>query len=178
MKHDDNDDLAVGGSRQRILNSRSYSPSTIFCFDRVESIASYQPTLLMRKDFDLKQKIDATIQYAFECGLFAKWDRDSQRKKERLMSFVPSDGLTLQSLSAFILVIIIGWIMSIASCVSELIIHRKLKQKQRSRIWKYLEQFFDGDRHYLKNLPERLAKRKTIKNKKVKKVVRFVKPKK
>lgn len=161
MKYDDN--LAIGGSRQHILNSRSYSPSKIYCFDRDENIASYQPALLMRKDFALRQKIDEIIQYAFESGLFVKWDRDSQRKKERILPFIPETELSLGHLSpAFVFIICVGSIMSILSVISELIIYRNMQQEQRSWIWMYFEQFFDGNRHYLKDLPEKLSKDSSI----------------
>ena len=160
LKHDDNDYLAVGGSRQRILNSRSYSPLKIYCFDREENIASYQPALFMRQDFNLKRKINRIILNAFESGLFVKWDRDSQRKKERIIPYTPNPSFTLKEYTfAFVFVVGIGSLMAASSLLCEIVINRKMKQTTKAKIWSYLEQFFDGDRHYLKDLPEKLTRK-------------------
>lgn len=145
--------MAFGGSRQRILNSRSHSSSKIFCFNQDENIASYQSTLIMRKDFALRQRIDDIIRNAFESGLFVKWGRDSQRKKQRIDSFEPEYALTLEQYAVFLVVIYsIGCILAILSFMSEITIQRKLKKHYRSQIWMYFERFFDGNRYYLKNL--------------------------
>ncbi|XP_055309007.1 uncharacterized protein LOC129572917 [Sitodiplosis mosellana] len=156
LKHDDNELLAIGGSRQRILNSQSYSPAGIFCFDR-ESIASFQPAMLMRKDFALKRKIDEIIRNAFESGLFVKWDRDSQRKKERVIPFEPSVVLSVENIAMpLVFAIGVGSLMATAAFYCEILISRKIKENAPSRHWVYLEQFFDGERHYLKNMTEKL----------------------
>lgn len=160
LKLRENYRLAVGGSRQRILNSRFYSPSKIYCFGHAENIASYQSVLLMRKDFALIGKIDKIIRNAFECGLLVKWDRDSQRKKERIDPFEPKYALTLEQYVVFLVVIYsIGCIWAILSFFAEIIIKRKMKQRKRSPIWKYLERFFDGNRYYFKNLLEKLIRK-------------------
>lgn len=159
LKRDDNDCLAVGGSRQRILNSRSYSPSKMFCFDQDKSIASYQSALIIRTDFALRQKIDDIIRNAFEGGLFVKWNRDSQRKKKRIDPFEPEYALTLEQYAVFLVVIYsIGCILAIFSFLFEVIIQQKMKQSNRTHIWIYFEQFFDGNRHYLTNLSQKLIK--------------------
>lgn len=153
LKNDDNKDLAVGGSRQHILNSRSYSPSKIFCFNRDENIASYQPTLLMPKDFALRQRIDKIIQYALEGGLPVKWDRDSQRKKEQLILYIPHPILKLEEMAVlFVFFLIGGWILSISIFFNERFIWRKMQQTNPSCVWKFLEEMADGERHYFKNL--------------------------
>lgn len=166
LKHDDY--LAVGGSRQRILNSRSYSPSKIFCFDQKESIAVYQQALFVRKDFALRRKVDKIIRRAFEGGLVLKWDRDSQRKKEHIIPYVPPPQFTLEEYAvAFVFIIGVGSFMSTSAFVCEIIINRKMNQMNRSRYWKYLEHFFDGKRHYLKNITDRLRRNKVRKVQKI-----------
>lgn len=156
LTHDDNSDLAVGGSRDYILNSPSYSPLKIFCFDSDESIASYPMVLSMRKDFALKSKVDEIIRNSFEGGLFVKWERDTRRKTEPLRPYEPQLELTLKECAFICFMGSVGFIVSILTFICEIIIYRKLKQNGRSPVWKYLRQFFDGNRHYLRNLPEKL----------------------
>lgn len=156
LKHDDNDDLAVGGSRQHILNSLSYSPSKLYCFSLNEHIVSYQPALLMRTDFILRTRIDRMIQNAFECGLFLKWDRDSQRKKERIIPFEPSYIATLQQYS-FALILILGSGLTISSLIffTELFIQRQVERNPHSA-WSCSRRVIDGHRDFFIYLPEKL----------------------
>lgn len=163
MKRDENYDLAVGGSRQQILNGRSYSASSIFCFDQNEHIASYQPAMMVRKGFPLESKINEIIQDAFESGLFIKWHRNSERKLERAIPNEPPTELTLKDLRfAFVWILLGGYILSTLAFISELIISRQMKQPSRSWIWAYLEQFFDGERHYFKNLLDKSIKKRQM----------------
>lgn len=162
LKGDDNSDLAIGGSRQHILNSRFYSPEKMFCFDRNEIIASYQPRLLMRKDFPFKSRVNEIIRNAFEGGLFVKWSRESKRQRERVIQHERFLAISLQvSFGPFLFFCGCGSILATLALLSEYIIFKKMSQKNRSRIWVYLEQFFDGKRHYLTNLPEKLMKLET-----------------
>lgn len=161
MKQQKNYRLAVGGSRQRILNSCSYSPNEIFCFGRDESIASYHPAFLIRKNFALNSKIDKIIQNAFESGLFVKWDWDNQRKKERLIQFEPPDELTIQHfLGSFVFLVSGGAVLATITLLSERLSFRKIQNPNCSRVWIYLEHIFDGQRHCLKNLPEKLMNKR------------------
>lgn len=149
--------MAVGGSRQRILNSRSYSPYKIFCFDPNERIVGYQPVLFMQKNFPLKSKVDEVIRNTFEGGLFQKWDRDSQRKKELLRPYEPKLELSMREYSFLFYVIFnVGVLLSTLSLICEIITYRKINQSARLSVWKYLGHFFDGNRHYFKNIPEKL----------------------
>lgn len=158
--------MAVGGSRQHILNSPSYSASEMFCFDRAESIAGYQPVLLMRKDFPFRNRIDEIIGNAFESGLFNKWIRDSQRKKQQTVPFEPKPALTLVQFAVFFTFIYcLGCIMSTLSFCSEILTQRMMKQRNVHRIWIYFERLFDGERHYLRNLPDRLMQTNDKKHK-------------
>lgn len=153
MKSDENWNLAVGGSRQRILNSNSYTPAKIFCFSRDESIVGYQPAIFIRKNLGLMEKINEIIQNAFENGLFVKWDRLSQKKKELILPFEPKLALGLRETApTFLLAMFGGTILSILGLCGEIFVHRKMNQNQRASIWKYFEQFFDGKRHYFKNM--------------------------
>lgn len=73
-----NYNIAVGGSRQNILNSPLYSQSKIYCFNGLENIATYPIALYMRKSFHLKDKVNDIIQEVSEAGLFEKWKEDSR----------------------------------------------------------------------------------------------------
>ena len=114
----------------------------------------------MRQDLNLKRKIDKIISNAFESGLIEKWDRDNQRKKKHLPSHMPQLAYTMNEFGfAFVLVLGIGSLMAASSLLCEIIISHKMKQTPTRKIWSYLEQFFDGDRHYLKDLPEKLMRK-------------------
>lgn len=154
MKYDDNSDLAVGGSRQRILNSPAYSRRKTFCFDPSESITTYQPALLIRNDFPLKSKVNDIIQNAFEGGLFLKWNRASQRKKERIIPFEVKPAITLEQYSiALVLVIGGGFFVASLTFFAEMIIQW---QSSSNRFWTAFECIVDGKRHLLRNLPEKI----------------------
>lgn len=162
LKHDDNEDLAVGGSRQRILNSPSYLSTEIFCFDVDESIVSYQPRLLFQKHFPLISRFNEIIQHAFESGLFIKWDRDNRKKPERIVEYEQPMGLSLEHCQAFLVLFFLnGILLSVLTFLAEFYISIKRKQKPHSKLWKQLEIFFDGKRHYLKNLSKWLKSRST-----------------
>lgn len=152
LEHDDNYDMAVGGSRQYILNSRFHSPWKMFCFNSDQSIVNFQPRLMMRVDILLQSKIDRIIQNAFESGLFTKWNRDSQRKKEHVFPIGPPLTLNLEQYSfALITVYGSGVIISILALCFEFIIQWNMMRPHRWWIWMYLQQFFDGQRHYFKD---------------------------
>lgn len=156
LAHDENTDLAVGGSRQHILNSHQYSMSNLFCFSRNENIASYPSVLLMRKDFAFKSRIDHIIQNAFEGGLFVKWNRDSQRKMKRKIYPDSSPELTLKEYGILFSIFALGWSLSALVFICEYFIQNKLKESNTSEIWKFLDRFIDAKRYYFKNLPEKM----------------------
>lgn len=160
MKHENNSDLAVGGSRQHILNSRSFSPSKIFCFDENERIAGYQPMLLMRMHLPLKSNIDKIIRNAFESGLFVKWDRDSQRKKERIIPFQMEDPITMSLFQKHIFTFVPGLAYAILVLIVELFIEHMKRINPQQKVWTIIERAMDGKRNYFTNLPEKLMQGK------------------
>lgn len=155
LNNDDYIDLAVGGSRQHILNSRSFSPLNMYCFDQSEHIIGYQPVLLMRKHSPLRSKIDDIICNAFEGGLFVKWNRDNQRKKKKHEHRHKSpDKLTLKEY-AFGIVLILGigsTVSTLTFCV-ELIIKWQMKLRPRMP-WTMYEACVDGHRYMWSHTPE------------------------
>lgn len=158
LRHDDNSDLAVGGSRQHILNSPFYSSSKIFCFNEQEHIVSYQPTLFMRSNFVLKSQIDTIIRNAFESGLLEKWERDIQRKKKRLIPFQVPLQVKLQHYYVGLVTIFgSGIVFSSITFLTEIFVAYQSK-KTRSSPWTYLEMFFNGHRNFFTHLPEKLQR--------------------
>lgn len=156
MKHGDNYDLTVGGSRQRILNSDFYSPSEIFCFD--EKVASFQPALLINKSFELKSKINQIIRHAFEGGLFVKWDRKIHIKKDEI-NIEGVYAISMREFSPlFVFLTGVGNLLALLSFFAERFTFQKMKQRTASPIWKLLARFCDGKRYYLKNLTDKLFK--------------------
>lgn len=152
------DKLAVGGSRQNILNSPSYSPSNVFCFNKLENIASYPIALYMQKDFYLKKQVDNIIRKIFDAGLVEKWLQDSCIEKYE-SRYYPPDQLSVAYIGAALVFFLgVGSLFSISTFIAEKLVSWKMKQPARHKIWIYLEQFFDGKRHYFKNLPERLQR--------------------
>lgn len=114
----------------------------------------------MRQDFDLQPKIYDIVQKLFEAGLFVKWNTDSQRWKRYEISDDPVIQLTVADIAfGLFFFTFIGSLMSIATFVCERIIFLKMKQRNKHTVWIYLEQFVDGHRHYLNNLPEKLARK-------------------
>lgn len=155
LKQDDNIDLAVGGSRQRILNSPSYLSTEIFCFAADESIASYQPRLLFRKYFTLKSRVDQLIRNAFESGMFIKWDRENRKRPERITEYEPPLEIRLEHWTGFLtLFFLTGNILSICTFFAERLIWSQRKLNPQSSRWKKIESFFDGKRHYFRDLSE------------------------
>lgn len=164
LKHEDSYDLAVGGSRHHILNSRSYSPSELFCFDPRERIAGYQPVMFIRKDYALKSRIHEITRNAFESGLFAKWSRDSQRKRERIFSEEENLSVTLEDYYVA-LIMILGIGLSAATLIFfwEHFVQQQVQKKPRSP-WTCLRNTLDGHRHYLTDIPENLQNGLSIKD--------------
>lgn len=114
----------------------------------------------MRKNVPLQSRIDRIIQNAFEGGLFEKRYGDTQQKRIATRYEVPLEiPFNLEQYS-FALVSIYGSgvIMSTLAFCCELLIKRIMMQMKRLRIWNYVEQFFDGQRHYLKDVVEELMK--------------------
>lgn len=160
LKRGANDNLTVGGSHQQTLNSPAYTPAEMFSFDQTEHIASYQPKLVMRNDFSLKSRVDEFIHSAAEGGRFIKWDRYSQRKKERIDSIDSDPTFYINDLKGYFVVILgAGYLMSTLTLFCEILIHKKMMQPRRRKIWRYLEYFFDGKRHILTDLANKFIKK-------------------
>lgn len=75
-----NERLALAASRLNIVNSPVYSPDDIFCFRVEESIASYQVSLLVRRDYQLMNLVNKEMQALAEAGLISRWIKENTRK--------------------------------------------------------------------------------------------------
>lgn len=110
----------------------------------------------MRTDFIVRPRIDRIIQNAFESGLFLKWDRDSQRKKERIIPYEPSFIATLEQYS-FALILVLGTGLTISSLIffGELFIQHQVQRKPHAP-WTCMRRAIDGHRDFFTYLPEKL----------------------
>lgn len=151
------DTIAIGASRHHMLSANTYNPNQIFCFNDHESIASYRVSMIIDREFNRRHNVNQLIQRIAESGLFSKWYSEHKRNW-----FDPSVDLgTLnvrieQIVGPVVFDLSAGWILGLLCFIAENIIHRKLRDNNASRIWTKLGHFFDGERHYLTNLPERL----------------------
>lgn len=151
------DDIAIGASRQHILNCPTYLSSTIFCFDESENIANYKVSLLVSQQFNRTYDINHVIRRIFEADMLSKWYEDSRRRE----IFEPTEHIPIeltfeQFAPGIVFGLLIGLTLSFLAFVCEHIIRLKLSENNGNGIWIYLEHFFDGKRHYLQNLPERI----------------------
>lgn len=153
LKHDANS--AVGSIRQHLLNCPEYTPSKIYCFEKQENVASYQPSLLVKGN--LKPKIDRIMRRLFEAGIFMKWIRDCQRRREYEIPYIASIEMQLIHLYfPLIFLTLLGNFICILTLIAELITANQMKKLNRHRIWEYLEKCFSGHRYYLNDWPRHL----------------------
>lgn len=114
--------------------------------------------MVINREFNRPHNINTLIQRILEAGLFTKWHSKHKRVfGDRSVDFGAPSIHIEQLLAPICFMLVAGWILSIATFISERIVERKLRARNASRIWVYLEHFFDGKRHYLTNLPERLS---------------------
>lgn len=151
----EDDKVAIGGSRQHILNIERFSPSKIHCFDSKERVISYYISFLMRSDFHLISKINRIIRKLSDGGLIVYWDRISKRKRERELPYVIPIKLKLEHFYfGMFFTISCGSFLATLIFVLEIFVSKKMKQKRKPKIWTYLAWFIDGERHCLIDLPE------------------------
>lgn len=157
LKRDENDDLAVGGSRQHILNCPEYTPSKIYCFKYRDNVANYQPSLLIRKGFHLKSRIDQIVRRLFEAGIFEKWAQDCKRRRKYEIPYIaPIEMQLIHIYFPLIFLMLLAPMVSISTFIAELITANQMKKENNFRIWEYFEQFFSGHRYYFLDWPRRL----------------------
>lgn len=123
-----------------------------------EKIISFHPTILMMKGSPLTSNVNRIISHAFEGGLISKWNENVQRKatEQHLES---AYGLGVKEYSPlFVFLLFGGAILATLSFCAECLIYRQIWKSPHSLIWNFLAKFFDGERHYLKDLPATLMK--------------------
>lgn len=147
-----NSDLAVGGSRQHILDV--YSPSNHYCFDRSQRIINYHISMRTSDSFKSTPKINGIIRRLIEGGFVVRWQRDFSSKIKNRMIPTSSTEASMESLAfLFCFLYVLGMFLATLSFLAEKIIARKVAKKQKHWIWIHLERFFDGERYYLMDLP-------------------------
>lgn len=73
------DHLAVGISREYVINHFNYDPEEIFCFDRSQHIESLQISIFARKESI--NLLNEEIRGYLEAGLISKWINDMKWKR-------------------------------------------------------------------------------------------------
>lgn len=163
LKHADGEKLAVGGSRLHIFNSPEYSTSNIYCFQRRHAIGTYQGFLHIRKTFGLRSKVNEVIQKLFNGGIFVKWMWDNDRKPKYEPVDEPPITMHFEHLRFGLMILCLpGLIFTAATFSAELIVFRKIKENVNSRFWIFLRKVLDGHRHFWKDTPESLQKKKQM----------------
>lgn len=146
-----NDDLAFAGSRKHIQNILSFSSSKIYCFDKEESIGSYQISLFMRSDLKLKKKIEGIIQRSLEGGLFVKWQRDNKRHRKYEISYIQPTQMKFEHISMALIIGCIGISIATLTFICELVVHRKNQQYPKSKFWIRINQHLCSYRNYFRS---------------------------
>lgn len=150
MKHDDNDDLAVGVPRAHAMSTSLVANHDIFCFERSQNIANYSISLAIRNDLKLLSKINQIIQNILKGGLNVKWAREHKIKvhwKENLNENQSATWAPFQFENfavAFYFVYFPGLILAAATFCAELYIAKKKCESRGSTLWKILSEIVDG----------------------------------
>lgn len=167
LKRYENYDMAIGGTRLHILASSHYSPDDIFCFDESESLLTYQVALLLKNGSNFEIDINRIIRNSFEAGLFSKWESANLKVKHRTGDDQPLQMTMENLLMPLIFVLGIGLPAACLVFLSELVIFRKVKQRNSSQIWHLLHQMCDAERKFFyiqplpaaRKLPESIPRR-------------------
>lgn len=147
--------MAVGGSRNHMMNNDDFDPSKVLCFDRLENVATFPISLWMRKNVlnEKKAAIDDIINRIFESGLPTKWFSDYKHKTDSRVSHQLPNRLRVDQLAFAMCFLYLPFICGscLTLCLEKITFQYQNKPKSHW-IWKYMEQFCDGQRHYLLNL--------------------------
>lgn len=136
----DNLNVAIGGFRKHIENSISNSSTKIHCFDKMQSIGTYQVSFFMQNGFELKTEIEVVVRRLFEGGFFVKWNEDNKRRRNYEIPYVPSVRMTIEHVCfTFAWTIGFGLTTSTLTLICELFVHRKMQQKGKLKFWTYID---------------------------------------
>lgn len=156
LRRNENFDLVVGGFSQNLRYSSQFSASELFCLDKSESLVSYPITLVVKNE--RKAIIDTIIRRLDEFGFIQKLKLDMKSKK--ILHTVEDDAPSALQFSeiygAFIFFYGIGLVCSIIIWLFELFVNMKLNSQNAHRAWYFIDRCIDGQRHYFKDLPEKL----------------------
>lgn len=140
--------LAVAISREHAYNNQLISASKFHCFKNSEIIYGYSLKFLIREDFKYLNNLNKFIQMASTAGLVERWRTESQiRSKykhiEKIYGFLTFENFYVPYIEWFVLEISVTLILLL-----ELLVHRKVRQANHSRIWTLIEMFIDPFRHF------------------------------
>lgn len=124
-----NTKLAVGLSRQHVLNNPRIDRSDTFCFPHASNIYTYSVLIQTRQDFSLLPHINDIIERLVEHGLVYNWIERSQNYTSIRLN-VGSTGpnpLTVNHVLGAIVVMAVGFALAILAFVVEVFLLPKMK---------------------------------------------------
>lgn len=148
--------LAVAVSRLHALNTPAISQKKIYCFTRARNIYSYSVAMPIKLDFQLLPQINYIIRQLLEFGLIERWNKLSQaiatnnEIKRSFKAAKESGGgsslviLTVAHIMGAIMIMCFGHFVAMLAFILEVIVHRKVKNGSRSKIWLMLYSFLQS----------------------------------
>lgn len=156
LKRVDNYDLAVGGFRQHLKHLPQFSATEIFCFDKSESLISYPIALIVKNE--RKTVIDTVIKRFLEFGIVQKllMNFHSMKETDGIADDVPLELRFEHVVGIFTCFYGIGMSISFLIWLFELLVNKMSRNDRSHHCWRFIERCIDGQRHYFKNLPDKL----------------------
>lgn len=143
-----NDELALAIPRQFVLKSPNISYSQIYCLNQAENIHSFMISMYIRSDFPALNAILNFTKWAFEAGLFEKWNADDKMNhRGREASFV-AHSLHIHSVLASLWIYIGSILLATLFFITEMYTGAKVKQRNSHRFWFFVNRLIDGQRRY------------------------------
>lgn len=138
--------LAVAVSRELVRHLDL--SSELYCFEKSEIIYEYALIFLARKDFLYIKELNRFIEMASESGLIEKWHlnnhiRHYSKRKAKIYSNAEASifyGALIIAAPTEIFLLFLLFL--------EIITHKKISNKNCSRIWFIIEMLIDADRHF------------------------------
>lgn len=156
MLIENGNNLAIGGSRQHILNNEIFSPVNIHCFNQTESLGTYPIAFLMRTDFDFKDEINQIIRNILEGGLIDQWNQTLTKNVDLVIPYEPITQLKMEYFYGTLTFSIgLGTFVALLAFITEHFAYTVSKMDNRPWIFMFIERFIDTQRYFFINQAER-----------------------
>lgn len=169
MNITENGRLFLSILRQRAANSPALNPFKVHCFDKSQDIDGYFISMFIREDHPLRQQISAITERAFESGLFVKWAMDTtlELRSKCVPDHHVASALQVTHIAGGLSIHVLCMVLCTIIFFFERTAFQKLQQNQRNRLWKTIEIFVDGNRHYWQTIGPIVGKPKNNNKRKV-----------